>query len=101
MASAVQVRNAAVGVAVVCITVLYRLRRRIKQLEIDLKHAAELRDSEHNGRVNIERELRRVVAAKMQDGDALYYSPIGHVSSCFKRCLGMSTNAIGVITRLW
>jgi hypothetical protein len=46
----------------------------------------QLRDSEHNGRINIERELRRVVAAKMQDGVALYYSPIGHVSLCFKRC---------------
>jgi hypothetical protein len=88
MASAVQVRTAVVGVAVVCITILYRLRRRIKQLESDIEHAVQLRDSEHNGRMNIERELRRVVAAKMQDGDALYYSPIGHVSSCFKRCLG-------------
>jgi hypothetical protein len=88
MASAVQVRTAVVAIAVVCIAVLHRLRRRIKQLESDIEHAVQLRDSEHNGRMNIERELRRVVAAKMQDGDALYYSPIGHVSSCFKRCLG-------------
>jgi hypothetical protein len=59
-----------------------------KQPESGREHAVQLRDLEHNGRMNNERELRRVVAAKMHDGDALYYSPIGHVSSCFERCLG-------------
>lgn len=65
-----------------------KLRKQVGALEKEVTKVSKQRDQEHSGRMGLQKELQRFVASKLQADGALYYSPIGTISSCFKHCVG-------------
>ncbi|KAG5180368.1 TsaA-like domain-containing protein [Tribonema minus] len=66
----------------------FALQQKLRRIRRELDKAVAQRDSEHSGRLAMQRELRAVMASKLAQDDALFYAPIGTISSCFKRCVG-------------